>query len=134
MGNSNGVCKICNRNEETLCHLLFDCSQANNVWQNIEIYILNKCGIHINLTKEIVLFGMNLDNKEIEIIVNLLIFETKWQIWKNRNCVKYGSKISFSYTQIFQNVLNEIKLLIGILRKGVLRDKCNLNTLCNFVN
>ena len=134
MGQSNGLCKICNQNDETLCHLIFDCSHAKNVWKNIEVYIMNKCGRTINLTKEVVLFGISVNDKELDIIINLLIYETKWQIWKNRNCVKYGNKIALSYRQIFQNVLNEIKLMIGIISKNVLLNKCSLEILCNAVN
>lgn len=105
MGKSNGICKICNENVETICHLLCDCIVVKPVWSKMESIIKNVTGINIVLDNESKIFGVCVDElREINYIINLIIYETKWQIWKNRNCVRYGKNISLESSNIVRNI------------------------------
>ena len=76
--------------------------------QNLISEIVNR---NFVLSIENVIFGIN--DKEIKVlnyIINLIIYESKWHIWKNRNAVKYGHKECISEEALYQNIENGYKL------------------------
>ena len=121
MGKSNGICKICNVFEETTCHLLYECQNVYKLWSNIAKDITKTCKSKCSITKENVLFGMDVTNNH-NIFIDFVILETKWQIWKNRNNVKYGNKQPESHNNIFKNVRKQCDLhLYTILKNAKLK-------------
>ena len=71
----------------------------------MESIIKNVTGINIVLDNESKIFGVCVDElREINYIINLIIYETKWQIWKNRNYVRYGKNISLESSNIVRNI------------------------------
>ena len=72
----------------------------------IENKIFDTTGMNLNLGIQDILFGISNENTIIENhITNLYIYETKWQIWKNRNSVKYGNKECISLETLYQNIV-----------------------------
>ena len=97
MGKSDGRCKLCNQNIENISHLLFDCPKINGIWIEIENTISDLVQQQITINIKDVIFGFQRhDLEEKNIVINLILYEVKWQIWKNRNAVKYGNKNSLS--------------------------------------
>ena len=95
MNKSNGKCKLCHVQDETLCHLFYDCVHVKPVWQQMQVILNNVFGYDIPLNSENIILGIS--NNEIEltcsrIIYNFAIFNSKWCIWKQRNNVKYNGK------------------------------------------
>ena len=70
------------------------------------------------LTAKNILLGYNNKNKKIENICNFIIQEGKFQIWKNRNNVKYGKKESLSNIEIEERIIKtckeEIEIFVNI--------------------
>ena len=88
MKQSNGLCKICQSEEEDIIHLFCQCEHTKVIWENIGEKINDK--YNITLTQENKLFGIN-DNKEPQrSITNSIIFITKWYIWKARCNLRYS--------------------------------------------
>ena len=92
------MCKICNQEEENMCHLIYYCAKIDQIWRQISQMIstvnISKKTISLGLSE--VMFGMKKvsgkrDNHEI-LIMNCIIMETKWYIWKSRNVIKYENK------------------------------------------
>ena len=96
-GLSSGLCKMCNVHQESLVHLLWDCTFAKQSWckiiPKIELYLLNELDIELVNPMQTALLSMYTFPSKTK-LVNTLIVETKWMIWKNRNDMKYNNKIS----------------------------------------
>jgi hypothetical protein len=92
MGLSNGICSVCNTHREDLQHLFWGCTNAKSIWTQlmpcIQEYSNDILNEHINNPEKLALFGYSKVNKK-SVVLNTIIFETKWAIWKNRNSVKY---------------------------------------------
>ena len=57
------------------------------------------------------LFGsLNIKEKYLKEFIDFVILETKWQIWKNRNNVKYGNKRSNNYKNLLQHIKEQCNL------------------------
>ena len=83
MKRSNGICKICNNLNETTCHLLYGCPVIRQLWQLIATRIQEKLKLNLALEIDTILFGAyKCEDKKQKQFYNLVIFETKWQIWK----------------------------------------------------
>ena len=100
---SNGICKLCGVEKETLCHLLCECSKIEIIWSLIRNFLYKICKVDLFINVDEILFGVDLSNRPIENVANFIIIETKWQIWKNRNNVKYNQEC-LSAENIFNNV------------------------------
>ena len=91
MNLSNGRCHLCKESniQEDLQHLFFKCIISNRFISNITI-LINTLNVHVgtvNLNEKNMMFGFNMGGKH-ELILNTLIFISKWSIWKARNKVK----------------------------------------------
>ena len=92
MNKSDGICKVCETNNETLTHLFYECSHIQPIWQYAEgiCELLFSKNVHLEM-KDVFLcvqkHSSTLSNYEI-FITNALILIFKWEIWKHRNTVK----------------------------------------------
>jgi len=115
-GKSNGVCKLCTEEQETLDHLLFKCSRTKSVWDKMQGLIQGlimhtweiNC-VHISLG----VMDNEINEKEKE-IVNMIIFSTKWMLWKNRNENRYEGK-QCTIEQLFCRVKQSLKKQILLI-------------------
>ena len=120
MKKSDGICKLCKGNIETIIHLLYDCKHVKPVWENIQDLMdsIVDCNIMLNITD--IIFGVkandNLDSTE-SIMVNFIIFMTKWYIWKHRNDHKYGNipirKSDEMYKIIIRKCYEEVNMFLN---------------------
>ena len=90
MNLSNGRCHLCKESniQEDLQHLFFKCIISNRFISNITILINTLNVGTVNLNEKNMMFGFNMGGKH-ELLLNTLIFISKWSIWKARNKVKY---------------------------------------------
>ena len=73
--------------------------------------ILNE---NINNPEKLALFGYSKVNKK-SVVLNTIIFETKWAIWKNRNSVKY-EKQPLSPTRTVKGVKGTVYERFSLMR------------------
>ena len=57
MNKSDGICKICNDLNETMCHLLVDCIHVIPIWEYIEEILFEITTQNIEFNAEMVIFG-----------------------------------------------------------------------------
>ena len=108
MNKSDGVCKTCNNTDETIIHLLSECSHILPIWECIQ-HVVEIITTHsLNLSMKHKVFGLEKDHENLSIEVtmfcNFIILETKWAIWKQRNIVKMNQAKT-------KNPINYAKLL-----------------------
>ena len=82
---SDGICKLCGNTLENTEHLLIKCQHLEDIWHFAEEIISNICDNFIPITYKDIILGMNHSCTDTEIIINMLIFLCKWQIWLRRN-------------------------------------------------
>ena len=97
---TDGVCPICGNEAKSICHALFRCNFAKDVWSR-----WNECTIKICAeNQDFVDVALGLfyagTNKDMEIMA-----VTAWAIWYNRNqCVHEGEKLAAG--QVWDFALN----------------------------
>ena len=135
MNKSNGVCKLCVSFDETTCHMLYICPSIQQIWLLLEAKIFELTNIRINITVEIVIFGYYENeekNRDIQNVINCAIYETKWQIWKHRNDVKYGKKDKVPVNQLMNKIIRQIKTQLELYKnKMISRNDAKLLLLLN---
>ena len=95
MGYASNVCKVCKQHSETINHLFWTCSHAQSIWKRIlpilEAISINTLNCTIENMETTCLVGMQKTPTKSK-LVNTIIMETKWYIWKSRNVIKYENK------------------------------------------
>ena len=105
MGKSNGICKLCNQDFEDITHIFYHCPKIKNIWREIDSIIFEQTGLKTRLNLCNILFGIyESEIKDKNLIINSIILETKWQLWKNRNNVKFGRKTCLEIQPILDNI------------------------------
>ena len=120
MNKSDGKCKICKRENESIKHLIFECSEITLLWAKIEDFISETLDFHVDINLNNVVIGVNSDvcngDMYVKIYINFVILNTKWLIWKNRNDVKYNT-ISKNANELFncsvKQCQSEDKLIVS---------------------
>jgi len=77
------LCTFCNEENETICHLLWDCPFTTSFWKNIIEQLRYKC-VHCNnleFSKELVILGCKL-NTRTDKVLDLIILLAKFHIYK----------------------------------------------------
>ena len=109
MNKSNGVCKLCSKDEENIAHLIFLCPNIKKVWAKIEILLTSITELDIKLNTKSVILGVTMNecdnNVDVKVFVNFVVLMTKWCIWKHRNDVKYGKKDIKSNEYIYNCII-----------------------------
>jgi len=87
---SNGKCHLCQirDNDETMQHLFFKYPSVKKVIKEIEA-IFNRSGLtaNIEINESNIMLGLY-GGENLDVIFNIIIFISKWEIWKIRNKVK----------------------------------------------
>ena len=112
--------------------MLINCNSICNVWLKVNVMMNEILDTDIVLDSYTKLFGVWLyELREKNNIVNMLIFETKWQIWKNRNCVRYGNNKSESTDSLFKYIKKGIKDDLTFYRHNNSKLRNKLNSVIN---
>ena len=109
MSKSNGVCKLCENENETICHMLMECEKVQNVWEQIEHLLSQLLQTNVNLSLKDIVFGKLGHQSTTVIFTNFIIYNSKWIIWKHRNNVRYGKEIVKDSKIIYSHVLKYCK-------------------------
>ncbi len=85
-GYSNGKCKFCEIEDDTLEHLVYDCETLDGIWEHVEAK-LNDANIKLKIQyRDIILGVTKSNNKGLDTnnrhTVNKVINIVKWMIWK----------------------------------------------------
>ena len=90
------LCLQCSENDETLCHLLWECKFAQKFWKDLEQVLKNKCYncARFRFKLELVLFG-TANNFVTDKTIDFIILFAKFYIYRCRfqnttpNCVSF---------------------------------------------
>ena len=102
---SNGKCHFCTDYVENIEHLFYDCERSKE-FLSFVFAMMNfveprsKNHVEFTFSKFNVIFGFATKEK-ISNVCNFIVLMAKWEIWKERNIVKYQKKNS---TYMFYNV------------------------------
>ena len=129
MNKSNGMCKLCNTNEETIIHLLYECDVINPVWANFVTLLTHITGYQcVNNAKSIVL-GFTKeelsDNVNLKLFMNFILYIVKWCLWKHRNDVKYGQAPIKCHKVIYETIVKMCKKEANLIMESNLYAKCD---------
>jgi len=85
MNKGNGICPMCNTEQEDQIHLFLKCHTIKPLIEKMQTEI-TKRNINFILNEENIIFGRdeNLSKKENALLSNI-IMNLKWEVWKNRN-------------------------------------------------
>ena len=126
MKKSDGMCKLCYAEEETICHLLYSCNKIHNVWNKLENFLSKLLEDKITLDVKKVILGYKKfntpDNNDEKIFFNFMVYNTKWSIWKHRNDVKYGNKKIKNVNVIYDTIVKLCKRDANIMLKSNICD------------
>ena len=126
MGKSDGTCKICNNCNETLCHLFYECSNLTLLWEKLRDFISVVTCCHLQISLKEVILGIDkcINESNVRLVSNVIIFIAKWNIWLNRNDVKCNSSHTKNYKRLYKEVLQKCSFQIEILRQSSKWLKC----------
>jgi hypothetical protein len=82
---SDGICKVCGAEDETLSHILLECDSQGDFWK--EVIRSVKENVDGYSFKE---FDVMLINQESE-VVNWFFMNAKWILWKRRCIIKFDN-------------------------------------------
>ena len=93
MNKSDGKCHFCynGNNVETLQHLFFECPTAKILISELkELCVRSGLIVDREITEKDMIIGViNNNNDELADSLNIVIYFTKWELWKARNKIKY---------------------------------------------
>jgi hypothetical protein len=87
---SNGVCKLCGLEIENVEHMLVDCESLGEYWNCV--FRLMRLLYDISIDESMFFTGIQLTNPEctdVEKVLNFILEESKWMVWKRRCIVRY---------------------------------------------
>ena len=64
-----------------------------------------------------VIFAKSVPNKDHTFVINCFILEAKWQIWKERNRVKFENVQPLTAFKLLEIILNSVKSTLKIFRE-----------------
>jgi hypothetical protein len=117
MRKSDGICKLCNLDPETIIHLLYSCTKIHRTWYYIEQEISKITNTNVLLNERDIIFGLdkNENPKHVYCIGNFIILQCKWIIWKHRNEVKYSKLVVRDCVSLFKQTMLACKLNTTLL-------------------
>ena len=103
---SDGMCKICNCQAETLKHLFLECNKLGSIWKMVQQLLRAVLRMDILIDYKTIILGKDGEEKNSNVI-NMVVFICKWEIWKRRNILVFEMQLIDPSTlwKIFMNVL-----------------------------
>ena len=123
MNRSDGICKSCKHFRETTLHLLKDCPKLEFIWNQIEnrLHVILKRKYPLLLSD--VIFAKSVESKEHSFIINCFILDAKWQIWKERNRIKFENDQPLTSAKLLEIIFNSVKSNLNVIKnsnKGII--------------
>ena len=92
---TNNICRLCNNQIETVQHLMSECSKSGELWSDITVWIKNKMGIDLQLSKEKKVLGyLHLDHHFFPLNF-ILVHSRKYIFW----CAYHNFNLNFFMLQ-----------------------------------
>ena len=116
---------LCKNEIATNCHLLFKCDKIAPLWKMIYNFIHSICHLDIFCNEDEILFGVAMEeNKPVEIIVNFILLETgKWNVWNNRNNVRYGDSLCLACDILLDNITKSCRDKAVLIIRTLVKNK-----------
>ena len=89
---SDGVCKICQTNQEDFEHMIIQCQGLDRIWQK-STDTIKAIKPNFNLNRNALFFGNTTDEIEMNTLINTVLSITRFEIWKRRCTNKYAGKL-----------------------------------------
>ena len=102
MRSSDGICKLCSNNLETMQHMFLDCEKLGDIWWRIEYLIRKHLKQVVCITYQTIILGVDPENTDPE-LTNMFIFISKWEIWKHRNMFLFENELIY-YTSLYATI------------------------------
>ena len=79
---NNSLCDFCNQNDETICHLFWECPYVQHFWDDLATRFVSKLphACNLSLSKELILFGCK-ENVKTDKPFDLLLLAAKYHIY-----------------------------------------------------
>jgi hypothetical protein len=123
-------CSFCHNEKETLIHLFYDCDVTQHFWEQLQVYINDRCHLNIQTWSQLdILFG----SAHLDEVINKIILHAKYYIYycrlkqlrpdigtfKQQLCAsykidKYMSKQSFKHNE-FEKAWEKFNNLVSPL-------------------
>jgi len=129
MNKSDGKCKLCLTEDETICHLLVNCTIVKPIWNRLQNVLHDVTKHNLPLNTQNIIFGITNNQAASEnarIIYNFVIFIAKWYVWKHRNNVIYSNQCIKDRDSFFISIINGCKQEVDIIMRS--KNSCKLNT------
>ena len=92
MRKSDGLCKLCNCQAETLQHLFLECSKLGNIWNMVQGLLCKAVNMDISVDYKTIILGKDIKEKNYDVI-DMIVFTCKWEIRKRRNCFVFEMQL-----------------------------------------
>jgi len=110
------MCTSCEKHEESIQHLFFECSNALHIWSWVRHIFLTS---HFSNKDDLISFIKSDGSPLIKLIkFNVIVFSI-WMIWRMRNYARFQDKIDVSMT-IF--VIKDLTCLVGNSSKASMKN------------
>ena len=122
MGMSNGSCHFCKTDSETLRHLFYQCRITQNFILKVE-NALNKLSVAaIKIQLKHLILGFLHADQTIQTLINFVLPLLKWELWKQRNLVKFENRI-ICENRLFEQFRNKLKSCSQFLDQTLVAQK-----------
>ena len=116
MRKSDGICKLCNCQAETLKHLFLECSKLGNIWNMVQGLLCKTLDMDISVDYKTIILGKDIKEKNYDVI-NMSVFICKWEIWKRRNCFVFEMQL-IELNNLWKLYTNVLKTHINTVLKA----------------
>ncbi len=89
---SDGFCKLCTVDIESIEHLFYECELVERIWPIISKLTMAIWSVNCAHLKDVILIPTQKHGTIVGKVLVFVIVSTKWIIWKRRNLVKYEHK------------------------------------------
>ena len=113
----NDLCRLCNKEEETILHLFAECVVSKQIWNNLQTWIKNVLKINISFTQYSVIMGYQYQDQNF-VPINTIMMKTKYYLFC---CASMGQPVYFSSLQY------ELK---NLYKENEVLSKINSNYIC----
>ncbi len=121
------ICQLCNNDVETVEHLFLHCNLVNSFWTEVCNWIKQRISIFPSITWDMVKFGVHLEDKSLDFVVNCLLLMLKYFIHK---CKVLKTAPQFI---VFKNELAMYIEALKIMRTDKAKKLFDLFNECDFV-
>ena len=116
---TDGVCPICGNEAESICHALFRCNFAKDVWSRWKECPIKICAENQDFVDVALGLFYAGTNRDMEIMA-----VTTWAIWYNRNqCVHEGEKLVASMCRLLNGNFSVLETELLAMEAGILLAK-----------